>query len=81
MQFILSNLLNGVSYGMILFLIASGMSIVMGIMGITNLAHGAIYMVGAYIGWTIFVQMGMNFWLAVLLGGIGAGLSTSSRMS
>ncbi len=74
MQFFLSNLLNGVSYGMILFLIASGMSIVMGIMGITNLAHGALYMVGAYIGWTIFVQMGMNFWLAVLLGGIGAGV-------
>jgi branched-chain amino acid transport system permease protein len=74
MQFFLSNLLNGVSYGMILFLIASGMSIVMGIMGITNLAHGAVYMVGAYIGWTIFVQMGMNFWLAVLLGGIGAGV-------
>jgi branched-chain amino acid transport system permease protein len=70
----LSNLLNGISYGMILFLIASGMSIVMGIMGITNLAHGVLYMIGAYIGWTIFVQMGMNFWLAILMGAIGAGM-------
>ncbi len=74
MEFFLSNLMNGVSYGMILFLIASGMSIVMGIMGITNLAHGALYMVGAYVGWTIFVDQGMNFWLAVVLGGIGAGI-------
>jgi branched-chain amino acid transport system permease protein len=59
---------------MILFLIASGMSIVLGIMGITNLAHGALYMVGAYLGWTIFVQLGMNYWLAVLVGAIGAGM-------
>jgi len=74
MQFFLSNLLNGISYGMILFLIAAGMSIVMGIMGIINLAHGAFYMVGAYVGWTIFVQMGMNFWLAVVVGGLAAGI-------
>jgi len=71
---ILLNLLNGISYGMVLFLIASGMSIVMGIMGITNLAHGALYMVGAYVGWTIAVQYDLSFWLAALLGGLGAGL-------
>lgn len=69
----LSNLLNGVSYGMVLFLIASGMSIVMGVMGITNLAHGAIYMVGAYVGWTIAIQFGLDFWLAALAGGIAGG--------
>ncbi len=74
MQFILSNILNGLSYGMVLFLIASGMSIVLGIMGITNLAHGVLYMVGAYIGWTIFVQLEMNFWLAIVLGALGAGI-------
>ncbi|OGO64015.1 MAG: ABC transporter permease [Chloroflexi bacterium RBG_19FT_COMBO_47_9] len=74
MNLILSNLMNGLSYGMILFLIASGMSIVLGMMGITNLAHGALYMVGAYIGWTIFVQLEMNFWLAILVGAIGAGV-------
>lgn len=74
MDLFLSNFLNGISYGMILFLIAAGMSIVMGIMGITNLAHGVIYMVGAYIGWQIFVDMGYSFWLAILMGGIGAGL-------
>jgi branched-chain amino acid transport system permease protein len=74
MDFFLSNLLNGISYGMILFLIAAGMSIVMGIMGITNLAHGVLYMLGAYFGWTIFVELGMNFWLAILAGALGAGV-------
>lgn len=74
MDFFLSNLLNGISYGMILFLIAAGMSIVLGIMGITNLAHGSLYMFGAYIGWTIFVQLGMNYWLAVFAGAVVTGL-------
>ena len=59
---------------MLLFLIASGMSIVMGLMGIVNLAHGALYMVGAYVGWTIAVHYGLNFGLAVFLGGLSAGL-------
>jgi branched-chain amino acid transport system permease protein len=68
------NLLNGISYGMLLFLIASGMSIVWGLMGIVNLAHGALYMIGAYVGWTIAVHYDLNFGLAVLLGGLSAGL-------
>ncbi len=68
-------LLNGISYGMVLFLIASGMSIVMGLMGIINLAHGALYMVGGYVGWTIAVHYDLNFGLAVLLGGVAGGLT------
>ncbi len=74
MTFVLANLVNGISFGMILFLIASGLSIVMGLMGITNLAHGALYMVGAYVGWTIAVQLKLNFWLAVFVGGIAGAL-------
>ena len=46
----IQNLFNGVTIGMVYFLIAAGMSIVLGIMGITNLAHGAIFMIGAYSG-------------------------------
>jgi branched-chain amino acid transport system permease protein len=75
MQLILSNLVNGISFGMVLFLIAAGLSIVMGVMGITNLAHGALYMMGAYVGWTIAVQWGLNFWLAVFLGGLAGALT------
>jgi len=66
------NLLHGVSFGMVLFLIAAGMSIVIGIMGIINLAHGALYMFGGYVGWTIAIKYGLNFWLAVLAGGLAA---------
>ena len=50
------------------------MSIVLGAMGITNLAHGAIYMVGAYVGWTIAVQCKATFGLGLLAGGLSAGI-------
>ena len=68
------NLLNGLTLGMLLFLIGSGLSIVMGLMGITNIAHGAFYMLGGYLGWTLAVQHNYNFWIAALLAGIGVGV-------
>jgi branched-chain amino acid transport system permease protein len=74
MEFFASNLLNGISFGMILFLIAAGLSIIIGVMGIINLAHGALYMIGGYVGWMIAQQLGLNFWLAVFIGGLAAGL-------
>lgn len=74
MELIILNVLNGISFGAILFLLCSGFSLIFGVMGILNLSHGALYMVGAYLGWTIAVQNGMNFWLAVLAGGAVAGL-------
>ena len=67
-------LLNGISFGMVLFLLASGLSLIVGVMGILNLAHGALYMVGAYVGWNMAVRSGLNFGLAVLAGGLVAGL-------
>ncbi len=74
MDWFVINLINGISYGMVLFLIASGMSIVFGAMGIINLAHGAFYMVGAYMGWTVAVKWGAGFGLGLLAGGLCAGL-------
>ena len=62
------------SYGMLLFLLASGLSIVLGLMGVLNLAHAALYMLGGYVGWTIAVHYEMNFWLAVFVGGLAAGI-------
>jgi branched-chain amino acid transport system permease protein len=73
-DFFVLNTLNAVSYGAILFLLASGFSLVFGVMGVLNLSHGALYMVGAYVGWTIAVKNGLNFWLGALAGGLVAGL-------
>lgn len=74
MELFVLNVLNGISFGAILFLLGSGLSLIFGVMGILNLAHGALYMVGAFVGWTIAVQQGLNFWSAVLAGGLTSGL-------
>lgn len=65
--FILIQLLNGVQYGLLLFLIASGLTLVFGIMGVINLAHGSFYMIGAYLALSL-TQFTGNLFLAVLLG-------------
>jgi branched-chain amino acid transport system permease protein len=61
-------LLNGVQYGLVLFLVASGLTLVFGILGVINLAHGAFYMLGAYLAYWITAYTG-SFWLA-LVGGV-----------
>jgi branched-chain amino acid transport system permease protein len=49
-------LLRGLSVGAITFLVASGLSLIFGLLDVLNLAHGTLFMVGAYIGWTVFVR-------------------------
>jgi len=71
-------LLNGFSFGFLLFLVSSGLSITFGLMGILNLAHGSFFMLGAYIGLSISRVTG-NLFLSVLgaaivVGFIGAGV-------
>ena len=61
-------LLNALQYGMVLFLVASGLTLVFGILGVINLAHGAFYMLGAYLAYGIAAATG-SFWLA-LIGGV-----------
>ncbi|RXT57151.1 branched-chain amino acid ABC transporter permease [Bosea sp. Tri-44] len=58
-------LLNGVQYGLVLFLVASGLTLVFGILGVINLAHGAFYMLGAYLAWAIASYTG-SFALALV---------------
>ncbi|ABE41587.1 branched-chain amino acid ABC transporter permease [Rhodopseudomonas pseudopalustris] len=60
--------LNAVQYGMVLFLVASGLTLVFGILGVINLAHGAFYMLGAYLAYWIAAYTG-NFLIA-LVGGV-----------
>jgi branched-chain amino acid transport system permease protein len=57
-------LLNAIQYGMVLFLVASGLTLVFGILGVINLAHGAFYMIGAYLAYWIATYSG-SFALAV----------------
>jgi branched-chain amino acid transport system permease protein len=63
----LIQLLNAVQYGLLLFLVASGLTLIFGIMGIINLAHGSFYMIGAYLAWSLSGRFG-NFWVAIALG-------------
>ena len=58
--------LNGIQFGVFLFLIAAGLTLVFGIMNLVNLAHGALYMMGAYVGATVFASTG-SFTLAIIL--------------
>lgn len=48
--------LRGLSVGMITFLVAAGLSLILGLMDVLNLAHGEMFMIGAYVGWTVFVR-------------------------
>jgi len=63
----------GLSLGFILFLVAAGLTLTMGLMRIINLAHGALYMVGGYVGLWVAVHA-HNFWVGVLAGAAVAGL-------
>jgi branched-chain amino acid transport system permease protein len=63
----LIQVLNSVQYGLLLFLVASGLTLIFGIMGVINLAHGSFYMLGAYAAFTLSALTG-NFFLAIALG-------------
>jgi branched-chain amino acid transport system permease protein len=59
--------LNSVQYGLLLFLVASGLTLIFGIMGVINLAHGSFYMIGAYLAFSLTALTG-NLMLSLLLG-------------
>ena len=72
--------LNALQYGLLLFLVASGLTLIFGIMGVINLAHGSFYMIGAYLayalapvfaaqaGWGFFAALALGLVIAVILG-------------
>jgi branched-chain amino acid transport system permease protein len=60
--------LNAVQYGLLLFLVASGLTLIFGIMGVINLAHGSFYMMGAYLAFAIAPLFGQNFLLMLVVG-------------
>jgi len=67
MDILLLNILNGLSWGMLLFLIAVGLSTVFGVMGVLNFAHGSLFMLGAYLCMQA-MQYFDSFWFGLLVG-------------
>jgi len=71
---IAAQFLSGLTTAMFLFLIASGLSLVFGVMRVLNFAHGSFYMIGAYLAWQVvswLQPMGADFWIAALAAGAG----------
>ncbi len=71
MQTILSIAFDGIAYGMVLFIISIGLSIMMGLMRVVNLAHGAFAMIGGYLASYAMRDLGMNYALAIVAAVIG----------
>ncbi|MCM2296558.1 branched-chain amino acid ABC transporter permease [Rhodoferax sp.] len=75
MAFFTISLLNGLSYGLLLFMLSSGLTLIFSMMGVLNFAHASFYMLGAYFGYSVTGWLG--FWPALVLaplvvGGLGA---------
>ena len=65
LTYTLISLLNGLSVGLLLFMLASGLTLIFSMMGVLNFAHASFYMLGAYVAYTISVELG--FWWALVL--------------
>lgn len=78
MRFWVFQLLNGLSFGALLFLVASGFTLIFGMMRIVNLTHGVLYLLGGYLGLTVIQETGNFLWgllvATVAMGLLGVGL-------
>jgi len=72
MEFFTISLLNGISYGLLLFMLSSGLTLIFGMMGVLNFAHASFYMLGAYVAFSLTDLMG--FWLALFFAPLAVGL-------
>jgi branched-chain amino acid transport system permease protein len=76
LEFFFVSVLNGLSYGLLLFLLSAGLTLILGIMGVLNFAHASFYMLGAYLGYALAQVWGYGAALVlapVLVGLLGAG--------
>jgi branched-chain amino acid transport system permease protein len=73
MEFLLIQTLNGLSFGALLFLLASGLSLIYGVMRIVNIAHGSYFMLGAYVGLTVILRT-RSFILGAFAGALAVGV-------
>ena len=73
MEFLVVSVLNGVSYGLLLFMLSSGLTLIFSMMGVLNFAHASFYMLGAYLAYTLGQYTG--FWPALFLAPVLLGLA------
>lgn len=73
-KFLLIQATSGLTMAMILFLVASGLTLLFGVVNVFNFAHGSFYMIGAYLAYTCVSVLHLNFWASLALAGLGAGL-------
>ena len=71
-QLIFFSILNGLVYGMLLFMLSSGLTLIFGMMGVLNFAHASFYMLGAYVAFTLGLHLG--FWPALVIAPVLVGL-------
>ncbi len=71
-EFFTVSLLNGVSYGLLLFMLSSGLTLIFSMMGVLNFAHASFYMLGAYVAYSVTALIG--FWWALLIAPLVVGL-------
>ncbi|MBP9928352.1 MAG: branched-chain amino acid ABC transporter permease [Rhodoferax sp.] len=72
MELFTVSLLNGISYGLLLFMLSAGLTLIFSMMGVLNFAHTSFYMLGAYLGYSLGNRFG--FWLALVLAPLAVGL-------
>lgn len=74
LSFFITQLISGLTMATLLFLVASGLTLIFGVGNVFNFAHGSFYMIGAYLGYQVVGVWELNFWLALLVAAVGAGL-------
>ena len=80
MEFFVAQILTGLANASSLFLVACGLSLIFGVTRIVNFAHGSLYMIGAYTGYSLmhilpdYLPAGIGFWISILLAGIVVGM-------
>jgi branched-chain amino acid transport system permease protein len=73
-SFFITQVISGLTMATLLFLVASGLTLIFGVGNIFNFAHGSFYMIGAYLGYQVVGVWELNFWLALAVAAVGAGL-------
>ena len=70
-QAFLGQLLLGLVNGSFYAMLSLGLAVIFGLLGIVNFAHGALYMIGAYVAWLSLEKFGLNYWVALVVGLLG----------